>query len=134
MASLLLVCAVACAGPPAAALTAADVRINKPLPGTRMSAGYLALTNNSDAEIRITSFDSPQFEAVELHATETTDGVARMRALPEIAILPGETVRLAPGGIHLMLMGPLLPLERVTLNFYAGEDLLLSATSDAKDP
>jgi copper(I)-binding protein len=99
-----------------------------------MSAGYLALTNNSETQIRITSFQSPQFEAVEMHATMTTKGIARMRALPEIAIQPGETVHLAPGGNHLMMKDPLLPIERVTLNIFAGVNLLLSATADAKDP
>jgi copper(I)-binding protein len=34
-------------------------------------------------------------------------GVMRMKALPEgVEIPPGGTVRLAPGGLHLMLMGP----------------------------
>ena len=130
--SILLVSA--CTQPPSAALSVGELRINKPVAGTRMSAGYLALTNHSDREIRITSFDSPQFGAIEMHETDTSGDITRMRSLPELLILPGETVRLAPGGKHLMLMAPQLPFERVTLNVYSGTELLLSATTEARDP
>ena len=36
----------------------------------------------------------------------------KMREVPPIAIAPGETVKLAPGGLHIMLLGLKQPLEK----------------------
>lgn len=40
-----------------------------------------------------------------LHTTSMEGEVMRMRALPELAVPAGETVELAPGGVHVMLTG-----------------------------
>ena len=42
--------------------------------------------------------------------TEIVDGMSRMREVTSLLISPGETVGLAPGGYHLMLMLPAAPL------------------------
>lgn len=42
---------------------------------------------------------------VELHTHEMDGDMARMRQVPEIAVPAGETVELAPRGLHVMLMG-----------------------------
>ena len=41
-----------------------------------------------------------------LHETVTTNDVVTMRHLMTLEIAPGETVALAPGSFHVMLMGP----------------------------
>ncbi|HNP37285.1 MAG TPA: copper chaperone PCu(A)C [Woeseiaceae bacterium] len=112
-------------------LQVSDIVINAPLPGTRMSAGYLTLTNNSDESLRISTFDSPQFKSIELHETITAGGVSRMRPVPELDVPPHSSVQLAPGGKHLMLMGPVAPLDVVTLNIYSGNGLLVSISTEA---
>jgi copper(I)-binding protein len=100
LAALLL----AACGAPQPPLVASDVEITRPMPGRHMSAGFLVLTNNTDADIRITRVTSPQFGAVEIHETTIEDGIARMRELDELVIPAGGSVQLERGGKHLMLM------------------------------
>jgi copper(I)-binding protein len=43
-------------------------------------------------------------DKVQLHEMTTVNGVMKMRPLEEgVTIEPGKTIKLAPGGIHLML-------------------------------
>jgi copper(I)-binding protein len=80
-------------------------------PGMKMTAGFGRLHNAGSDTIQLTAFASPQFGDVSLHRTELVDGVSRMREVPALTIAAGETVELAPGGYHLMLMMPSGPLE-----------------------
>lgn len=123
--SLLLFILAACAADEAP-LVATDIVIKAPMPGMRISAGYLTLHNNSDAAITITKISSPQFGAIEMHETRIEDNVSRMVALAELTIAAGSAVSLEPGGKHLMLMRPADDLDVVTLDFHAGEDVILT--------
>ena len=76
-----------------------------------MMAGFGTIANACDAPVTITAADSPAFDSVELHESSRVDGVSRMRRLPELRIAPGGTAVFAPGGKHLMLMGPRATLE-----------------------
>ncbi len=111
---------------PLAPLVASNVVVTRPMPGMKMSAGYLSLTNNTSAPIRITRVTSPQFGMVELHESTIEDGVARMREIPELVVPPQGSATLERGGKHLMLMRPGGDSDDVSLNFYDGEQLLLS--------
>ncbi len=86
----------------------------------------MTLTNNSDEPIRITKVSSPQYGLIEMHETTIEDNVARMRRFDELAVKPGESLRLQRGGIHLMLMQPVAEIETVTLHLYDGDLLLMS--------
>ena len=116
----------ACSGEPAPPLEISDVVVKKPLPGMHMSAGYFTMTNNSQQPIVITQVTSPQFGSVEMHESVVEDGVARMVGMDELALSPGATVEFAPGGKHLMLMRPGDDLSLVTLDFYAGDTVVLT--------
>ncbi len=61
------------------------------------------------------------------------DGIARMVALPELSIPAQGTVRLQRGGKHLMLSGPVAEADTVTLQFYAGDSLLLTLNAAIAD-
>ena len=51
--------------------------------------------------------ETPRATRVELHEMSITDGIMRMRPIAGgIALPAGGEVRLAPGGLHLMLIGP----------------------------
>lgn len=117
---------------PLAPLVARNVVVTRPMPGMKMSAGYLSLTNNTDAPIRVTRVSSPQFAAVELHESTVEDGVARMREIPELLVPPRGAVTLERGGKHLMLMKPSGNADDVSLNLYDGEELLLSISASYK--
>ena len=78
-----------------------------PPPGAPSLAGYLTLVNASDAPDRLLGASADFAERVELHATTMDGDVARMRRLEDgIEIPAGATVALAPGGTHLMFVGP----------------------------
>ena len=110
-------------------LVAAELEITRAMPGMSVSAAYITLTNNSYEEIRITHVTSPQFGAVELHQTTIENDVARMRAVDELIIRPGETVRLERGSMHLMLMRQAGDADTVTLNFHSGDRILMSVSA-----
>lgn len=116
----------ACGGDTGPALIASNVVISEPLPSRAMSAGYLTLSNRTNSDMRISEVDSLQFGYIEMHESVLEDGVAKMRSIPVLLIPARTSVSLQPGGKHLMLMRPVGKPEKVTLNFYDGETLLLS--------
>ncbi len=116
-----------------APLIAKDVVIARPIPGVRMGAGYLSLTNTTRQGIRITRVTSPTFESVEIHESVLEDGISRMVGLDEIEILPGRTVRFEPGGKHLMIRYSVDTPKIVTLHFHADDALLLSVDTAVED-
>lgn len=120
-------------GAPQPPLVASDITITPPMPGHKMSAGYLTLRNNSDADIRITRVTSAEFGSVELHESVIDDGVARMRALPELVVPARGAVMLERGGKHLMMMRPAGTTDAATLQFFAGDTLMLTVTASISD-
>lgn len=124
----------ACSGYSGPPLSATDIRITRPLPGTSMSAGYLVLDNHGNQQIVVTAIDSPQFARVDMHETIIENDVSRMRGIDELRIDPGESIRFEPGGRHLMLLEPQDSLHTVTLNIYSGETLLLAVSTAPTDP
>ncbi len=126
IAATLLLALAACETESLPPLVAADVIVTEPVPGHRMSAAYLSLSNNSRNAIRINRVSSPNFGAVELHESSVEDGVAKMRPVEELVIAPNSKVALQPGGLHLMLMRPNADIDEVSLNFYQDTTLLLS--------
>jgi copper(I)-binding protein len=75
-------------------------------PGSKMTAGFGQLINNSDAEIKIIGYSSPQFDSVTLHRSLLEAGLNRMEEVPALSLLAGSEIELAPGGYHLMFMRP----------------------------
>jgi copper(I)-binding protein len=77
----------------------------EPQPGSRVSGGYLKVTNTGSSADRLVSASVGFAKRVELHEMAVVDGVMRMRELAKgIEIAPGTTVELKPGGLHLMFM------------------------------
>jgi copper(I)-binding protein len=91
-------------------------------PGMKMTAGFGTLRNPGSEDLVLTSFSSPSFSDVSLHRTERVDGVSKMREVHELPVPPGESVKLEPGGYHLMLMMPateVVPGQVITLSMTA---------------
>lgn len=76
-----------------------------------MLAGFAIVDNACAAPATIVGATSPAFADVSVHETRIVEGVSRMRAIPELVIAPGASATLQPGGLHLMLMDPVAPLE-----------------------
>jgi len=111
----------------AAEFKSGDISIENPWTratpkGAEVGAGYLTVHNNGAAPERLTG-GSADFASVEVHEMKTENGVMKMREMKDGLAIPAHgTVRLAPGGYHLMfthLTKPLMKGEKVkaTLNF-----------------
>ena len=91
--------------------------------GAKIGGGYLTIENKGTTPDRLIGGSGDMAAKVELHEMSVKDGVMTMRALDKgLAIEPGKTVKLAPGGYHLMLMDLKNPLKQgdkvpVTLEF-----------------
>jgi len=73
-------------------------------------AVFVELTNTSDADLKITSAKTDVAETVELH-THVMDGdVMMMREVEAYDIPAGESIKLEPMGLHIMLIGLKAPL------------------------
>lgn len=81
-------------------------------PGAITGAGYVTITNTGAVADRLLGGASPAADKVEVHEMSMTGGVMRMRPVAGgLAIEPGKTVTLEPGGYHLMLIGLKRPLK-----------------------
>lgn len=90
-------------------------------------AGFMTIRNTGAAPDRLVAARSPVAGVVELHTHIREGEVMRMRPVPAIELPAGQAVTLAPGGLHLMLIGLTRALDQggrvpVTLVFErAGE-------------
>jgi len=84
-------------------------------------AVYVTLKNTGGDDVLV-SAASDVAEAVELHQTKMEGDMMKMSPVPNIPVPAGETVKLEPGGKHIMLINlkqTLNPGEKIsiTLNF-----------------
>lgn len=100
--------------------------------GAKVAGGYLTIENKGTAPDRLVSGAGDIAGKVEIHEMAMNNGVMTMRPLDKgLAIEPGKTVKLAPGGYHVMLMdlkGPLKEGDKVpmTLQFEKAGKVSLS--------
>jgi periplasmic copper chaperone A len=114
LAALLAVGARAADAP--AALSTQDAWI-RATPGD-VAAAYLTVHNSGTQPLAIIGVRSPRAAQAMIHETTLANGQSRMRPHERLEVRAGETVRFAPGGLHIMLQGltrPLTPGEEVPL-------------------
>jgi copper(I)-binding protein len=81
--------------------------------GAKIAGGYLKITNSGASADRFIGAKSDTANRVEIHEMSMSDGVMKMRPLPNgLEIKPGETVELKSGGYHLMFMDLKQPLKQ----------------------
>ena len=109
-----------------------DIQVRHPWaratpPGATVAAGYLEIRNNGKEADRLLSASTPAAKRVELHVTEHSNHIAKMRQLRAFEVPGRERLSLSPGGAHLMLVDIVQPLKKgerfpLTLRFErAGE-------------
>jgi len=91
-------------------------------PGQNTASIYLDIA--SDVEAALVGAASPVAASAEMHAMRMENGVMKMRAVQRIELPARKTVKLAPAGLHLMLVGIKQPLR-------AGERVPLELTIEA---
>ena len=75
-------------------------------PGAKVGGGYLTVTNQGAEADRLVGGSAGFADRLEIHEMAVADGVMRMAPVEGgLAIPPGETVELKPGGFHVMFMG-----------------------------
>jgi len=124
-----LALALALAGAAAPALAqefkAGDITIDKAFAratpkGSDVGAGYFIVHNNGSAPDTLTG-GTADFASVEIHEMTKENGVMKMAELKNGLNIPAHgTIRLAPGGYHVMfthLTKPLVKGEKVTATF-----------------
>jgi copper(I)-binding protein len=79
-------------------------------PVAGMSAGYLTLDNAGGPADALVAVEVEGVRTVELHEMAHAGGMMTMRQVGEIAVPADGSVTLAPGGLHLMLIGLERPL------------------------
>jgi periplasmic copper chaperone A len=91
--------------------------------GAKTGGGFLTIENKGTAPDKLIGASADAAGKVEVHEMTMNNGVMKMRPLDNgLAIEPGKTVKLAPGGFHLMMMDLKSPLKEgdklpVTLQF-----------------
>jgi len=90
-------------------------------PGAAVAAVYATIENRGAAGDRLISIASPAAGSAMLHQTVEEGGISQMRG-GEGSIASRSTLKLEPGGAHIMLMGLNKPLKEgdtidITLGF-----------------
>ena len=91
--------------------------------GAKIAGGYLTIENKGTAPDRLIGGSAEVSDKIQVHEMAVNNGVMTMRPLDKgLTIEPGRTVKLAPGGYHLMMFDLKSPLKAgekvpVTLDF-----------------
>jgi len=101
---LILALTAIAAGTEEAGVSVRDAWVRETPPGVAMMAGYMVLQNNTSRSQVLVAASSPGFETVMIHRTIVKEGMTGMEHASKIELLPNASLRLAPGGYHLMLM------------------------------
>jgi periplasmic copper chaperone A len=117
------------AQPPA--LSAQDAWI-RATPGSDVAAAYLTLHNGGTQTLVVVGVRSPRAQMAMIHETKVVNGRSRMEPREPLSVRAGETLRFAPGGLHIMLHGlthPLAPGEEVPLVLLLKGDASIAVTA-----
>ena len=98
----------------ATATIAADVEIKDAwvrgtVTGQQATGAFLEITSKAGAVL--VGASSPAAAVTEIHEMKMDGGVMKMRPIARLELPAGQTVQLAPGGYHVMLMKLKQPLK-----------------------
>lgn len=108
------------AGAQAGEVEVRDAWARATMPGQKVAGVYMTITSGAVAA-RLVGVDSPAARTAEIHEMRHEQGVMKMRRREALELPAGETVKLAPGGLHIMLMDVKQPLV-------AGDEVALTLT------
>lgn len=132
-----------CASPQAPAAAGDGIRVSgawvRPTPpGATAGAAYFTIASERADTLTHVEPDDARFSGAELHEmAHDANGAMAMRALPALALAPGQLVTLAPGGRHVMLTGLRGGLgvgDSVALTLHFARARALSVRLPVRDP
>lgn len=100
-------CLMACLAQ--AAVTVTDAWVRATNPGQAVGAAYITL--KSQQPVTLVYIETDRAGSVEIHSMTMHNGVMKMRSMEELPVPAGQVVKLAPGGLHLMLFELSSPLK-----------------------
>ena len=71
------------------------------VPGQKVGGVYMEFVARED--LRLTGVRTAAAETAEVHQMKMENGMMRMRAVPSLELPAGKSIRLEPGGYHIML-------------------------------
>lgn len=104
------------AWPDATGITIKNAWVRAIVPGQDVAGAYMDITSARDASL--VKLETPAAKTAEIHSMKMENGVMRMRSVDALPLPARKTVRLEPGGYHLMLTGlqhPLKPGDNVSI-------------------
>ena len=106
-------CCVACLLVPATVAAQQKVEVTNAwaratVPGQKVGGVYMDV--RSPASARLVAASSSAAATAEIHHMRLENGVMKMSAVAGVDLPPGQTVKLAPGGYHVMLIDLKKPL------------------------
>lgn len=81
-----------------------DPWVREPNPARPVGAAFMTIENKGDTAVTLVGASSTAAEVVEIHEMTMSDGVMKMRMIEKLEIPASSTVKLEPGGYHLMLI------------------------------
>ena len=78
----------------------------------KAGAAYVTVVNHGSEADRLLAVETDVARRSELHTHLMEDGVMKMRPVEAIEVDPGAPTVMAPGGLHVMLMGLKEPLKQ----------------------
>jgi copper(I)-binding protein len=100
-------------GPPlfqAGDIQVGEVRAAPTPPVSSVGAVYLSIANRGAKADTLIALASPLAAKVELHRSTLAQGTLQMREIGSLECPPHATVNIAPGALHIMLLGLQHPL------------------------
>lgn len=79
--------------------------------GAKTGVVYMTIVNSGGADDQLVAASTPIAVEAQLHQTSMDNGVIKMRPIAALDLKAGATVKLAPGGYHLMLVNLKQPLK-----------------------
>ncbi|ABM05116.1 periplasmic protein conserved in bacteria with c-terminal histidine [Psychromonas ingrahamii 37] len=116
----------------AATLTVGDLYIRATPPNSKNSAAFMVIKNTDKKDIKLIAAGSDIADRVELHEHVMDNGLMKMRQVKEIIIKTKSSVKLQPGGYHVMFLNLKQPLKegasvKLSLFFDNGQQLTFEA-------
>ncbi|EAR55814.1 hypothetical protein SKA34_15470 [Photobacterium sp. SKA34] len=104
-------------------LTIENARAKATIPGVKVSAGYMKITNDTDKPIRLVEAKSSIAKHTEIHRMFMRDSQMAMRKVDSLEIPANGSVELKPKDYHLMFMG-------VKEAFEPGQEIKVTLVAD----
>lgn len=101
-----------------------DAWIRGMVPAQKATGAFMNLTSKAPA--RLVAVESPVAKSAEIHNMRIENGVMKMFPAEGIDLPAGRTVKLAPGGYHIMLFDLKQPLRQ-------GDQISLRLTFEMQD-